>query len=271
MGLRTFTLLGGLASVMLAQPKITYVVDAAAGVGVTALSAPDPRFDGVLEGFLQNPRSRMPSLDGVRPYLLIITNGSTGAVARIGVRHEISYAGRPPIVWMQTLIEPDLAPLLQPGASLLAFQGVQNGAAGAVVASPREMDHLASVLAGAQEVVVTLDAVIFGSGLIVGPDKNGAATRYEAEQRAARDMLAGLQRLKLGGDGRQTLQGYLSQLAGLAPRRSLPLPDTSRDDAFNYQSRQRDLARFLVTRGLDLDGCIAQLASADARMKDLHR
>lgn len=255
---------------MLAQPRVTYLVDAAEEAGIFAITANQPRFDGALREFVENPRSRAPVLDSVKPYILIVKNASRNPIARIVVRHEISYPARS-ATWTQTLVQIDGTSALEPGASLVVFQGISNTVPGAISATPIMLDHLASKLAQADEVIVILDAVIFDSGLIVGPDKTGAEVQYNSEKRAIRALLHELQLVKHTADKDQALEKLLNQLIALTPRRTLPLPEAARDDTFNYQSMLNTMAKSFVTRGFDLDACIEKATWLDSRMKDLYR
>jgi hypothetical protein len=270
---RNLLILGGAASIMFAQPKITYQVGAGANVGVSTLTAGDPDFDAELNAFVLNPRSSLPDLREVKPYVLIVRNNSTSAIARLSVRHEVLNADGPPRPRMLTLGGGAAGGTVDfaPGERLLVFTGIQNVAPGAASARPEQIAHHASVLRQAKEIVVILDSVIFDSGLIVGPDKNGNSDRYQAEQQAVRDMLRDLQALKVGGaPAAQMTKEYLDRLAKLSPGRILPIEDDARDTAFHYSRTQAGLARWFLFRALDLDGCIVHLASVNGRMKNLH-
>jgi hypothetical protein len=73
-------------------------------LGVSVLTVLDSQFSGKVNAIISHPRSRVPGIDGLKPYILIIQNNSGQTINRIGVRLELFQRDRPPVVWVHTLI-----------------------------------------------------------------------------------------------------------------------------------------------------------------------
>lgn len=244
------------ASVLTAEPKVTYLADTATtAAGVTALTPADPSFEAAFGDLVRNTPA-LAALARVRPYLLIVQNHSPRSIVTIGVRREISYPDRAPVVWIYTIERGDGTPVLLSGKTLVAFQGPDASM----------IDHLATELAAATEVVVSLDIVIFDSGLVVGPDKDGATARLAVEKQAIEDLL---KQIQAAPQGFHALKQHLA--AAHRPARNLPLVDWQRDTAYVYQTKQRELALFFQRANFDVEAAAKYLQAVNRRLKPLYR
>jgi hypothetical protein len=165
----------------------------------------------------------------------------------------------------------DLITPIRAGQSILAFHGVSNRPDGAASANSGVIAWHAETAREASEILVSVDSLIFDSGLIVGPDKAGNAVRYAAEQHAIRSMLSELKNLKDSGADAGKLEEYLTSLSSTTPRRTTRVEDEARDTQFHVLIMRKSLAGGLVHRRTNLDGCIDYLEKVSAMMVDLHR
>jgi hypothetical protein len=188
--------------------------------------------------------------------------------------YELKYADKGPVVWMLGwgIGGSEVIPYLGPGDRRLVFYDVMNSVSGAAATTPELLARNAAKLRESQEVVVRIDSLILVSGRIVGPDRSGNAERYTAEQRAVQDTLQHLVSLRGRGPvGAEAAREYLEALASASPRPTRPTIDAARDNVFNYQHKQKALARWFLHQGFSLDDCIAHLMSMSSKMRDLHR
>jgi hypothetical protein len=240
--------------------------------GVAVITATDASFRSALVQIAQHPRSNLPPSILNSPHVIILENRSVENIARISVRYGLDFPGRPPAVWVHTLILTDLngATGLRRGERVLVFSGVLQAGPGYARASEMNLKGQMSQLAQAKAVEISIDSILFEDGQFLGPDLNGESVRYIAQQSAMADMLSELRRLE--NDGPLSV-AYLARLKELTPRPTpgLSVTDRSRDHRFHYDSAQRSLASFFAFKGLSPNQAIEYLIATSASMRDLKK
>jgi hypothetical protein len=252
-----------------AQPEITYATDGVEGSGVSVLTVLDSQFSGKVNAIIGHPRSHLPGINGLKPYILIIQNNSGQTINRIGIRLELFHRDRPPVVWVHTLITSNVNGLshFPSGASMLAFPGIVNVTSEYARADAGQLLDQMELLSKTDRVIVMMDSVIFDSGLIVGPDKSGVSVRYAAERQAVRNMLRELRNCKDGAEAKE----FLQSLATLTPQPSQPVEDLNRDYSYHYQGIQRGLAKFFIYRNFGLTESTEYVNNAVGNLRDIFR
>ena len=209
----------------------------------------------------------MPSTtESLKPYLLIASNSAEQSISRIAIRIELSFPDRSPVQWVHTMMIRNIDGIerFPPRQDIFLFPGIVHVGPGYAMADSQQLDNQLSELRKAQHVSVVLDAVILDSGLVLGPDKTGASTRYSAEQSAISDML---EELKKRDDS--SLKQYLHGLP--SPHRSLSLSvvEGARDYEYHYQQMQQRLAGFILYRNFNTVDAVKYLTTASSTMKEL--
>lgn len=256
-------LLLGPASMSAVNQQVTYATDAASDLGVTVITANNLDFESGVQAFLYSASSRLsPSaLDGVRKYAVIVTNQSHQNIAAIAVRWERSYPGRPPnheVITLNFRQNRDKTADFKHGHRYMVFPGMEGFGNGSVRTTDRSVSHVVDVYSRASKVDVTVDAVLFENGQIVGPDKSGLSAQYEAQRKAVSDVVDELsKRLATGVPAYQ----YLRDLAFSEPRLT-SVRDALRDSSFQYGVMRRELAGILLSDKITGENPVPRLAQA---------
>ena len=249
--MRYWLVLATFSGLLHAMPAVTYSVKAGEFVGVRVLTAADADFDAQLSTIAGNPRSHLSQLVELKPFVLIVGNGSKESIARLTVRFELNRPGQKPVVWVHSLTTGPLGspPKFTPGESVLAFPGALNVGNGYAAIDSQALAQQISELQGAATVSIMLDSLVFESGLIVGEDRSGASAQYrKPEQLAVRDLLGDLQHLSMGPDW-ITCQGKLEVIAATKANSAITLfPIGMADQQFQTGKMRQTLARILLGR-----------------------
>ncbi|MBZ5579403.1 MAG: hypothetical protein LAP40_22815 [Acidobacteriia bacterium] len=256
---------------LMAQQRIQYTFDAVEEAGVLVVPGNDLRFDGALQPFRDNPRSKLIGLEQVRPYGLIITNTSDRPISVVSLRWERDYANQPPNFTLERLDSrqtPDRSAQFLPGQSYMALPRMAGFGPNLALIDPAMAARTAGQFQKANTISVVVDAVIFDDGRLVGPDTGGMAVTYEAERSAIANILRDLTNIQdQGGSPR----AYFQQLLTLRPQRTVQVADSLRDSPYRYDAARFRLATIFASKTEDAGTAIAALTTMQANIKPVHR
>jgi hypothetical protein len=191
------------ATSLMAQPTITYNLEAAHMANLSVLTMNDLGFNEALGLFLAGPNA--PDLASILPVVTVLRNSGTHKIGYLNVRYVYTFKdGSTHAGYSEHARNPVMGDQFEPGQEIVLYPGV--GVIGHHVtgANAQMLSIVAQqLLPKCDSIEVQIDAVTLDNGRLFGPDHSGVAQRYRSARNAVADAYAesiGRQAREVSGD-----------------------------------------------------------------------